>query len=359
MLVSYVFYEIIRSFEFKVKLLQSFISDYDRACTLNHIEDELRQFLHYQALILEFNKKLSDFKTENSMQCFCKTVLGRVNSLLAISKKDSVLEEERILRDRPLLKITDTVKSLRLQLRIQGMAIYGKKSVMIDRIRGDAIRLQPHRIVKKNIETAPGNYGGGVHQQVTSNLSDDDSMDSDYKDNDKYLSDSSLDDALQEGAATFNTGIRTLRSWFTQFKKRNGFFEDRRTCVYRENYLEKYSLLGRCRLWLIQQKELSVDMAVKGLEYIIEKQSCSGFMNEIDGIMVKDEFKTEKFLKDKKQILPLTRSTVHRWMLSLGCEYVKHKSTYYTDRHEQSDTVSDRNDRYIPESYRLNVRMQN
>ncbi len=230
---------------------------------------------------------------------------------------------------------------------------------MIDRIRGDAIRLQPHRIVKKNIETAPGNYGGGVHQQVTSNLSDDDSMDSDYKDNDKYLSDSSLDDALQEGAATFNTGIRTLRSWFTQFKKRNGFFEDRRTCVYRENYLEKYSLLGRCRLWLIQQKELSVVMAVKGLEYIIEKQSCSGFMNEIDGIMVKDEFKTEKFLKDKKQILPLTRSTVHRWMLSLGCEYVKHKSTYYTDRHEQSDTVSDRNDRYIPESYRLNVRMQN
>ena len=57
------------------------------------------------------------------------------------------------------------------------MAIYGEKSVMIDRIRGDAIRLH-HRIVKKNIETAPGSapgsYDGGVHQQVTSNLSDDD-----------------------------------------------------------------------------------------------------------------------------------------------------------------------------------------
>eukprot|EP00981_Chlorochromonas_danica_P011863 scaffold4320_cov172-Ochromonas_danica.AAC.1 len=48
------------------------------------------------------------------------------------------------------------------------------------------------------------------------------------------------------------------------------------------------------------------------------------------------------------QLQPLTRSTVHEWMLAAGADYHAVSKTYYTDNHDTPDNIKYRDGEFIP-----------
>ena len=54
--------------------------------------------------------------------------------------------------------------------------------------------------------------------------------------------------------------------------------------------------------------------------------------------------------------VPVSRDTVWRWMGVCGAVRGTYKQSYYTDRHNDADVVSDRTDRYLPAKRQLELR---
>ena len=115
----------------------------------------------------------------------------------------------------------------------------------------------------------------------------------------------------------------TIRKWYNEFKEYGLFKEDRRGCYERRNFLDDYDYTRRFVLYLKNEKHLSVDQAKKNLMFILESSPP-------------ESDKGKKALSD---LLPLSRSTVHRWMIKNGCKYTKASVCYYTDSHESDCSV--------------------
>lgn len=120
-------------------------------------------------------------------------------------------------------------------------------------------------------------------------------------------------------------GSATITRWFNDFKKLGSFKEDMRGCYQRRFFLEEHGLLRQFKLYLKNERSLTVDAAKRSLEHLIEINAA----------------KDESTEQDKLSLLPLNRRTVHRWMLQCGCKYEKATVSYYTDSHEAEETKKD------------------
>lgn len=122
---------------------------------------------------------------------------------------------------------------------------------------------------------------------------------------------------------------KTARKWFNDFKEHKLFKEDLRGCYQRRFFLDEYGYKRRFELYLKNERHLSVDSAKKNLEEIMES----------------DPPLSEEGKRIFASMLPLSRNTVHRWMLKCGCKYEKATVSYYTDSHEAEETKKDFRDR--------------
>ena len=122
---------------------------------------------------------------------------------------------------------------------------------------------------------------------------------------------------------------KTAKKWFNDFKAFKLFKEDLRGCYERRFFLDEYGYTRRFELYLKNERHLSVDSAKKNLEEIMES----------------DPPLSKEGQKIFASMLPLSRNTVHRWMLKCGCKYEKATVSYYTDSHEAEETKKDFKDR--------------
>lgn len=122
---------------------------------------------------------------------------------------------------------------------------------------------------------------------------------------------------------------KTAKKWFNDFKEHKLFKEDLRGCYQRRFFLDEYGYKRRFELYLKNERHLSVDSAKKNLEEIMET----------------DPPLSEEGKRIFASMLPLSRNTVHRWMLKCGCKYMKATVSYYTDSHEAEETKKDFRDR--------------
>lgn len=120
-------------------------------------------------------------------------------------------------------------------------------------------------------------------------------------------------------------GTVTITRWFNEFKRLGSFKEDMRGCFQRHFFLEEHGLLRQFKLYLKNERSLTVDAAKRSLEHLIEINAAKDTSSE----------------QDKLSLLPLNRRTVHRWMLQCGCKYEKATVSYYTDSHEADETKKD------------------
>ena len=118
---------------------------------------------------------------------------------------------------------------------------------------------------------------------------------------------------------------KTLRKWYNEFDEYEKFKEDLRGCYERNSFLTEYGYKRRFELYLKNERHLSVDAATIGLQRIINSDSPA----EAEG------------KKAYVNLQPLSRRTVHRWMLKCGCKYGKASVSYYTDSHEAEETKKD------------------
>jgi hypothetical protein len=118
---------------------------------------------------------------------------------------------------------------------------------------------------------------------------------------------------------------KTIRKWYNEFKEYGLFKEDLRGCFQRISFLEEYNYTRKFQLYLRNEKHLTVDEAKRNLEFILNTNPPE----------------TEKGKIALADLLPLSRSTVHRWMLQAGCKYEKASVSYYTDSHELESTKQD------------------
>jgi hypothetical protein len=122
---------------------------------------------------------------------------------------------------------------------------------------------------------------------------------------------------------------KKIREWYNDYLENESFEEDLRGCWRRDMFLEEYGYSLRFQIYLKNERKLTVDIATKELESIIQK----------------DPPKTEAGLKAFESLRPFSRRTVHRWMLKLGCKYEKATVSYYTDTHEAEETKKDMKER--------------
>lgn len=78
-------------------------------------------------------------------------------------------------------------------------------------------------------------------------------------------------------------------------------------------------------MYLKNERQLSVAAATTGLQRIIDSDPPA----EAEG------------KKAYVNLQPLSRRTVHRWMLKCGCKYEKASVSNYTDSHEAEETKKD------------------
>lgn len=60
-------------------------------------------------------------------------------------------------------------------------------------------------------------------------------------------------------------------------------------------------------------------------------------------------------LEEYELTFPVSLSTVHSWMIRLGCKYDRHRQSYYTDGHERPDVVESRK-KYLKQKLKLALR---
>ena len=118
---------------------------------------------------------------------------------------------------------------------------------------------------------------------------------------------------------------KRIRNWYNEFKELGLFKEDLRGCYQRISFLKEYNYMRLFQLYLRNEKFLSVDEAKRNLEFILDANPP-------------ESVKGKKVLSN---LLPLSRSTVHRWMIQAGCKYEKASVSYYTDSHELESTKQD------------------
>ena len=118
---------------------------------------------------------------------------------------------------------------------------------------------------------------------------------------------------------------KTLKKWYNEYDEFGKFKEDIRGCYERNFFLSEYGYKRRFELYLKHERHLSVDSATIGLQRIIDNDPP-----------VETEGK-----KAYVSLQPLSRRTVHRWMLKCGCKYEKASVSYYTDSHEAEETKKD------------------
>lgn len=137
---------------------------------------------------------------------------------------------------------------------------------------------------------------------------------------------------LSERVRDFTGAIisaKKIREWYNDYLENENFEEDLRGCWRRDMFLDEYGYSLRFQIYLKNERKLTVDIATKELESIIQK----------------DPPKTEAGLKAFESLRPFSRRTVHRWMLKLGCKYEKATVSYYTDTHEAEETKRDMKER--------------
>ena len=122
---------------------------------------------------------------------------------------------------------------------------------------------------------------------------------------------------------------RKIREWYNEYLENGSFEEDMRGCWKRDMFLEEYGYSLRFQIYLKNEKKLTVDIATKELESIIQK----------------DPPKSEEGKRNFESLRPFSRRTVHRWMTKLGCKYEKATVSYYTDSHEAEETKKDMKER--------------
>lgn len=125
--------------------------------------------------------------------------------------------------------------------------------------------------------------------------------------------------------------VRTMLKWLQEFRKYAHFKEDLRGCYQRKFFLEEFGLKNSFVHYLKGEKKLTVDTARKNLETIMSSH-------------LKKTAETREVL-DK--MLPLSNTTIHRWMTTLGCKYEKASASYYTDSHEAESTKKDFKERFV------------
>lgn len=96
---------------------------------------------------------------------------------------------------------------------------------------------------------------------------------------------------------------KTVAKWLREFKRYGLFKEDIRGCHQRRYFLEEHDLLRQFELYLKNEKSLTVDIARRNLEQLIEIKAM----------------KDEGCKLDTQSLLPLNNRTVHRWMIKCGC----------------------------------------
>ena len=126
----------------------------------------------------------------------------------------------------------------------------------------------------------------------------------------------------------------SIRKWYNEYVEYKMFKEDLRGCHERINFLSEYGYKRRFKLYLKNERHLSVNEAKRNLESIIDSNPPS----------------SEKGKRALANLLSLSRSTVHRWILKCGCKYVKASTSYYTDSHEAEETKKDFRMRYDNEA---------
>ena len=124
---------------------------------------------------------------------------------------------------------------------------------------------------------------------------------------------------------------KTVAKWLREFKRYGLFKEDMRGCHQRRYFLEEHGLLRQFELYLKNEKSLTVDVARRNLEQLIEIKAM----------------KDEGCKLDTQSLLPLNNRTVHRWMIKCGCKYEKATTSYYTDSHEAEETKKDFKERCV------------
>ena len=127
---------------------------------------------------------------------------------------------------------------------------------------------------------------------------------------------------------------KTIRAWYHEHMDNKSFKEDCRGSHDRVTFLEEYGYSLRFKLYLKNEKKLTVDVATKELEAIISR----------DPLITEDRKKAFEILR------PFSRRTVHRWMLKLGCKYETAIVVYYTDSHEAEETKKDFKERLVSTS---------
>ena len=128
---------------------------------------------------------------------------------------------------------------------------------------------------------------------------------------------------------------KTIRKWYNEFKEFGLFKEDLRGCYERRSFLSEYNYSRKFELYLKNERHLTVDEAKRNLEFILNSNPPESDVGK-------------KVLAD---LLPLSRSTVHRWMIKAGCKYEKASTSYYTDSHELESTKQDFRERSVSSSY--------
>ncbi|CAN0187432.1 unnamed protein product [Laminaria digitata] len=118
----------------------------------------------------------------------------------------------------------------------------------------------------------------------------------------------------------------TILGWVREFNRLGGFFSrDARGVHEREWILSEKDLKLQLLAWLKKQKRVTVQRVHK-------------YVNEVllarEGGLLK--------LGEYNLTLPISRSTIHSWMIKLGCTYERHTQSYYTDGHERPDVVESR-----------------
>ena len=134
---------------------------------------------------------------------------------------------------------------------------------------------------------------------------------------------------------------KTIRMWYHEYIVNKSFKEDSRGTHTRVTFLEQYGYSMRFQIYLKDERKLTVDVVTRELELIISK----------------DPPVTDEGKKAFESLRPFTRSTVHRWILKLGCKYEKARVSYYTDSHEAEETKRDFKERFVLRSTFCSLRI--
>ena len=150
--------------------------------------------------------------------------------------------------------------------------------------------------------------------------------------------------AAQNSADYFGISAETARAWRFQFETNEGKFElDGRGKWERELLVHEEDLARRFHKWMVataRAEKLSVEAA---LEYL-------------NGTLLRPPHVTEATLKDYRITLPIANGTAWFWMQKCGAQCGKFAQSYYNDHHESAMVVKDRQERYIPQMDRDELR---